>query len=127
MILDNCPADPVISGSKAIELCFLPPNANVVYFIWWVNCCNVREVEESVKVEINEEDGDDTILANNKRLEKPTSKELRSAVETLTDFSFFMELEEVRRYTMKLSALVENELSNDLKLSSIKDCFGWDL
>ena len=30
LILDNFPADPVISGSKAIELCFLPPNATYV-------------------------------------------------------------------------------------------------
>ena len=30
LIVDNFPADPVISGSKAIELCFLPPNATYV-------------------------------------------------------------------------------------------------
>lgn len=68
----------------------------------------VCEVEEPVKVEITEEDGDDTIAVNDKCLEKPTSIELGSTVETLIDFSFFMELEEVQRYTMKLSALVEN-------------------
>ena len=48
------------------------------------------------------------IAVNDKCLEKPTSIELRSAVETLIDFSFFMELEEAQRYTMKLSVLVEN-------------------
>ena len=38
------------------------------------------------------------------------SIELRSGIETLIDFSFFIELEEVQLYTMKISALVENEL-----------------
>ena len=41
----------------------------------------------------------------------------------MTDFSFFMESEEVQRCTMKISALVENELSKNLKQASIKDYF----
>ena len=57
----------------------------------------VREVEESVEVEIDEENGDDTIEVNDNCLEKPNSIELRSAIETLMDFSFFMESEHVRR------------------------------
>ena len=68
----------------------------------------LHEVEELVEVKSDEEDGDDTIKVNDKCLEKPTSIDLRSAIETLVDFSFFMELEEVQRYTMKTSALVEN-------------------
>ena len=35
--------------------------------------------------------------------------------------SFFMESEEVQRYKMKTSALVENELSKNLKQASIND------
>ena len=68
----------------------------------------LHEVEELVEVKSDEEDGDDTIKVNDKCLEKPTSIDLRSAIEPLVDFSFFMELEEVQRYTMKTSALVEN-------------------
>ena len=55
----------------------------------------VHEVEEPDEVENDEEDGDDTTEVNDKSLENPTSVELRSVVETLTDFSPFMELEEV--------------------------------
>ena len=55
----------------------------------------VHEVEEPDEVESDEEDGDDTTEVNDKSLENPTSVELRSVVETLTDFSPFMELEVV--------------------------------
>ena len=84
----------------------------------------VREAEEPVKVESNEEDGDDTIKVNYKCLENSTSIELRSAIETLMNFSFFMESEEAQRYTMKISALVENELLKNLKQASVKYYFG---
>ena len=70
----------------------------------------MREVEEPVEVKSDEEDGDDTIEVNDKCLKKPTSIELRSAIETLMDLSFLTE-----------PALVENELS---KQASIKDYFG---
>ena len=43
----------------------------------------VREVEKTVEVESDEEDGHDMIEVNDKCLEKPTSIELRSAIETL--------------------------------------------
>ena len=36
------------------------------------------------------------------------SIELRKAIETLMDLSFFMESEDVQRYTMNILALVEN-------------------
>ena len=71
----------------------------------------VLEVEEPVEMESDEEDGDDSIEVNDKCLEKPTSIDLRSGIKTLMGFSFFVESEEVQRYTMKISALVENELS----------------
>ena len=75
----------------------------------------VREVEEPVEVESDEENGDDTIAVNDKCLEKPPSIEVRSAIEILMDFRFFMESEEVHRYMIKISALAENELSKNLK------------
>ena len=81
----------------------------------------MREIEEPV--ESNEEYGDDTIGVNDKCLEKTTSIELRSAIETLMDFSFSMELGEVQRYTIKISALVENELSKKLKQAAAKEYF----
>ena len=84
----------------------------------------VRELEKPAEVESDEEDGDDAIEVNDKCLEKPTSTELRSAIETLM---FFMESEEVQHYTIKISALVENELSKNLKQASIKDYFGRNL
>ena len=84
----------------------------------------VREAQEPVKVESDEEDGDDTIKVNYKCLENSTSIELRSAIETLMNFTFSMESEEMQRYTMKISALVENELLKNLKQASVKDYFG---
>ena len=65
--------------------------------------------EEPIEVEDDEEDGDDTI--KDKCLEKPTSIKLRSAIETLLDFSFFIESDDVQRCTMEISKLIERELS----------------
>ena len=50
----------------------------------------VREIEESVEVDSDEKDGDDAIKVNDKRREKHTAIELRSAIETLMDYSFFI-------------------------------------
>ena len=72
-----------------------------------------REVKEPVEVESDEEGGEDTIEAYFKRI----------AIETLMDFSFFMESEEMQR-NIKISALIENKLSKNLKQASIKDYFG---
>ena len=71
----------------------------------------VRETEEPVEVESDEENGDDTIAVSDKCLQKLPSIEVRIAIETLMDFSFFMESEEVHRYMIKISAVAENELS----------------
>ena len=38
-----------------------------------------------------------------------------------------MKPEEAQRYAMKISALVENELSKKLKQASIIELFGWNL
>ena len=46
-----------------------------------------REVEEPIEVEDDEEDGDDTI--EDKCLEKSTSTQLISAIDTLLELSFF--------------------------------------
>ena len=83
----------------------------------------VNEDEESIKVEDDEEERDNTIEVNDNCLEKPTPIQLRSAIETLLDFSLFMKPEEVQRCTMKISGLIENELSKNLKQTSIKDYF----
>ena len=82
----------------------------------------VREDEESIELE-DEEEGDNTFEVSDNCLEKPTPIQLRSAIETLLDFSLFMESEEVQRCTMKISGLIENELSKNLKQTSIKDYF----
>ena len=87
----------------------------------------VNEDEESIKVEDDEEERDNTIEVNDNCLEKPTPIQLRSAIETLLDFSLFMKPEEVQRCTMKISGLIENELSKNLKQTSIKDYFAWSL
>ena len=83
----------------------------------------VREDEESIEVEDDKEEGDNTIEANDNFLEKPTPIQFRSVIETLLDFSLFMETEEVQRCTMKISVLIENELSKNLKQASIKHYF----
>ena len=87
----------------------------------------VREIEEPVEVDSDEKDGDDAIKVNDKRKEKHTAIELRSAIETLMDYSFFIKPEEAQPCTMKISALVENKLSKKLKQASIKGYFGWNL
>ena len=79
----------------------------------------VREIEEPIEVEDDEEDGGDEDIS----LEKPTSIQLRSAIETLLDFSFFTESDEVQRCTLEVSKLIEKELSQSLKQASIKDYF----
>ena len=81
----------------------------------------VREIEEPIAVEDDvEDDGDEDIS-----LEKPTSIQLRSAIETLLDFSFFTESDEVQRCTLEVEVpkLIEKELSQSLKKASIKDYF----
>ena len=50
----------------------------------------MREIEEPVEVDSDEKDGDDAIKVNDKRIEKHTAIELRSAIETLMDYSFFI-------------------------------------
>ena len=50
----------------------------------------VREDEKSIEVEDGEEEGGNTIEVNDNCLEKPTPIQLRSAIETLLDFSLFM-------------------------------------
>ena len=84
----------------------------------------VREIEEPVEVDSDEKDGDDAIKVNDKRIEKHTAIELRSATETLMDYSFFIKPGEAQPCTMKISALVENKLSKKLKQASIKGYFG---
>ena len=79
----------------------------------------VREIEKLIEVEDDEEDGGDEDIS----LEKPTSIQLRSAIETLLDFSFFTESDEVQRCTLEVSKLIEKELSQSLKQASIKDYF----
>ena len=79
----------------------------------------VREIEEPIEVEDDEEDGGDEDISP----EKPTSIQLRSAIETLLDFSFFTESDEVKRCTLEVSKLIEKELSQSLKQASIKDYF----
>ena len=87
----------------------------------------VCEDEESIEVEDDEEEGDNTIEVNGNCLEKPTLIQLRSTIETLLDFSLFMESEEVRRYTVKISGLIENESSKNLKQASVKYYFASSL
>ena len=84
---------------------------------------NVREVEESIEVEDDEEKGENTIEVNHNCLENPTPIQLRSAIETLLNFSLFMESEEVQSCTVKITGLIENKLSKNLKQASIKCYF----
>ena len=79
----------------------------------------VREIEEAIEVEDDEDDGGHELIS----LEEPTSIQLRSAIETLLDFSFFTESDEVQRCTLKVSKLIEKELSQSLQQASTKDYF----
>ena len=89
----------------------------------------VREDEESIEVEDDEEEGNNSIEVNDNCLKKPTPIQLRSAIETLLDFlwNLFVESEEVQCCTMQISGLIENELSKNLKQASIKDYFAGSL
>ena len=62
----------------------------------------MHEVKDPVEVENNKGGGDDTMEVTDKCLEKPTSIELRSAIETIMGFSFFMESKKVQLCTVKI-------------------------
>ena len=53
----------------------------------------VCKVEQPVEVASDEEDDDDTVEVNDKLQKNSALIELRSAIETLMDFSFFMKSE----------------------------------
>ena len=54
-----------------------------------------HEDEESIEVEDDEEEGNNTIEINDNCLENSTPIQLRSVIETLLDLSLFMKSEEV--------------------------------
>ena len=83
----------------------------------------IPEDEETIEVEDDEEEGDSTIEVSDNSLEKPTPIRLRGAIETRLDFSLFMESEKVQRCTLKISGLIENKYSKNLKQASIKYYF----
>ena len=60
---------------------------------------------------------------NDNCLLKPTAQQVRTAIETLLDFSLFMDTDDVKKISMKLSSLIESELSKNFKQASIKDYF----
>ena len=80
----------------------------------------VRENEEPIEVEDDEEEDDNSIEVNDNCLEKPNPIKSRTVIETLLDFGLFMDSEEVQHCTMKISGLTENELSKNMKQASFK-------
>ena len=74
--------------------------------------------EETLEID-DEEEGND----NDNCLLKPTAQQVRTAIETLLDFSLFMDTDDVKKISMKLSSLIESELSKNFKQASIKDYF----
>ena len=52
-----------------------------------------------------------------------SAQQVRTAIETLLDFSLFMDTDDVKKISMKLSSLIESELSKNFKQASIKDYF----
>ena len=72
----------------------------------------VQEVDEVV----DEEDSDESLT-------KPTTKEMRQAIDTLLNFSMFTESGEIGTMAMKASNLFEKELCKSMRQTSISDFF----
>ena len=72
----------------------------------------VQEVDEVV----DEEDADESLT-------KPTTKEMRQAIDTLLNFSMFTESGEIGTIAMKASNLFEKELCESMRQTSISDFF----
>ena len=75
----------------------------------------VRNDEE----EVQEEDEEESTEIDDAP-EKPSSAQLRSVIETITDFSLFSESDEIRCNTIKLSAMMEKELMKGLTQTIIR-------
>ena len=72
----------------------------------------VQEVDEVV----DEEDADESLT-------KPTTKEMRQAIDTLLNFSMFTESGEIGTMAMKASNLFEKEVCESMRQTSISDFF----
>ena len=83
----------------------------------------VRNSKIEEEVETDEADGDGTIGAKDNSLEKPTPIAVRSAIETIMDFFFLAESEEMQGCTIKISGMVENELVKNMKETLKRDIY----
>ena len=81
----------------------------------------VREVEEPVEVESDEEDTDYAIEVHDICLEKPASIELRSAIETLVNFHGIRKGETLQDENFSLG---KKWITKKLKEASIEKYFG---
>ena len=76
------------------------------------------------EVQSDEENVDGTIRANDKCLEKPTPRAIRSAIKIVINLSFSAESKEMQGCTIIVSRMVENRLATNMKQASLKDLLG---
>ena len=71
-----------------------------------------------IEEEVQSDEEDDFLGANDKCLEKPIPIAIRGAIESIMDFSFFTVSEKMQGCTMYIYGMVENELAKNMKQAS---------
>ena len=79
----------------------------------------VQDLIEAGKEEVQEEDEEVT----DETITKPTTEEIRKAIDTLVDFSFFTHSVEIGTIALKAAKLFEIELCESMKQTFISDFF----
>ena len=79
----------------------------------------VQDLIEVAEEEVQEEDNEVT----DKTVTKPTTEEIRKAIDTLVNFSMFTKSGEIGAIALKAAKLFEKELCESLKQTFISDSF----
>ena len=84
----------------------------------------VQDIVEVVEEETQEEEGNEML---DETVTKPTTEEVRKAIDTLVNFSMFTQSGEIGRVALNASKLFEKELCESLKQTSILDFFVYSI
>ena len=80
----------------------------------------VQVIVEVVEEETQEEEGNEI---SDETATKPTTEEVRKAIDTLVNFSMFTQSDDIGRVALNASKLFEKELCESLKQTSVLDFF----
>ena len=79
----------------------------------------VQDLIEVAEEEVQEEDEEVT----DETITKPTTEEIRKAIDTLVDFSMFTQSGEIETIALKAAKLFEKALCESMKQTFISDTF----